>query len=194
MAIVQNQPDATYMRHALGSFATTVNVITTHTELGEPTGMTATAFSGVSHDPPSVLVAINRESRTNQHIAENGAFGVNVLSEEDAYKSNYFATRGQDKRIQADWMETAWDWQSPCLSTAMAFFDCSIREQVDFGTHTIFIGEVLHVGLPEDPSDRENPLVHFRGKYRRLQEQPDGASPLPLQIVINDTYLSEVYF
>lgn len=194
MTIVKNLPEATHLRRALGSFAASVNVITTHTELGVPTGMTATAFSAVSFDPPSVLIAVNRNSRTNHHIKANGGFGVNILSQDDMFKSNYFATRGQDKNIKPEWADTEWDWNSPCLSTAMAFFDCSIREQVDFGTHTVFIGEVLNLGLPDNFVERGDPLIHYESKYRSLQAQSKGVSQPPLPIAINDTFLSEVYF
>src|SRR5690606_23514420 len=124
-------------------------IITTFTEDQVATGMTATAFSSVSFDPPSVLIGVNRETRTNALIKVNKRFGVNVINTEDVFKSNYFASRGQNKDIQESWLERDFEWQSPCLNSSMAFFDCEVREQIDFGTHTIFIGEVLNVGLPE---------------------------------------------
>lgn len=194
MTIVKNQPELSQMRRALGSFAASVNVITTRTETGTPTGMTATAFSAVSYDPPSVLIAVNRDSRTNEHIAANGRFGVNILSDDDVFKSNYFATPGQDKAVKSEWIETEWDWNSPCLTSAMTFFDCVISQQVDAGTHTVFIGDVVQLGISESRRQVNHPLIHYRGKYRRLREQTQGITQMPLPIVINDTFLSEVYF
>lgn len=193
MNIEQNIPDMGSMRNALGTFSASVNVITTQSELGVPTGMTATAFSSVSFDPPSVLIGVNQDTRTNYLIKLHGKFGVNILNTEDVYKSNYFASRGQNKDIQEEWLDQNNSWQSPCLKTAMAFFDCEVKKQIDFGTHTIFIAEVLNIGLPQEHAAEDNPLIHFKGEYRMLKEKVRGLSQLPLPVVADFEYSTEVY-
>src|SRR5208283_2412624 len=65
---------------AMGQHVASVCVITTALD-GERYGLTATAVSSVSAQPPRLLVCVNRASFTHAKIAEAGVFCVNVLSE-----------------------------------------------------------------------------------------------------------------
>src|SRR5207247_2675913 len=70
-------PDA--FRRALGHFATGVTVVTTCDSDGRPTGLTASAFSSVSLDPPLVLVCVDHKAQSYPALLERGRFAVNVL-------------------------------------------------------------------------------------------------------------------
>ena len=41
---------------------------------------------------------------------------------------------------------------APVLDQAAAYVDCEVRQQVDVGDHTVFLGEVVDAGFqkPED--------------------------------------------
>src|ERR1700747_2021505 len=47
-------------------------------------GTTATAVCSVSDAPPTLLVCLNRRSRTNPLVVENGVFCVNTLGHDGA--------------------------------------------------------------------------------------------------------------
>lgn len=169
-------------RQALGSFASSVNVITMWGPESQPLGMTATAFSSVSVDPLLVLVCINRDSRTYKHIAATGRFGVNILGSAGRELSDYCARPGGDKVLDASWLHRAGGWHTPALTSALAFLDCAVDQDITAGTHAILIGAVNSVGLNSLADDQE-PLVHFRGAYRRLHMLAHYPRPKPLPIV-----------
>ena len=86
-------------RDTLGAFATGVNVITTR-GAEHSYGMTATAFSSVSLDPPLVLVCIGVTAEGSDMIQRNGVFAVNILGADQEPLSRFFASkerpRGRD--------------------------------------------------------------------------------------------------
>ena len=67
-------------RHSLSQWASGVTVITTRRP-GGIHGMTASAFSSVSLDPPLVLVCVGRHNRTHRYLEEQQAFCVHILAE-----------------------------------------------------------------------------------------------------------------
>lgn len=192
MGLNYSLPEREPVRRALGSFAAGVTVITTRDECDAPLGMTATAFSSVSFSPASVLVCLSLEARTHSLIRAQGHYGVNLLGSEAQDLSDYCAAPGQDKLLPDQWLEHVSPWQSPCLNTAMAFFDCDVSETVETGTHIIIVGRVKAVGLS---SLREvtSPLIHFRGAYRRLTPIAPGTTPDPLPIVFEDSLVMETH-
>lgn len=152
-------------RKALGSFPTGVTVITTRGE-GHDYGMTATAFSSVSLDPPLVLVCVITRNEGAELIPRNGVFAVNILSVEQEPISNYFASRdrprGRDALSEVPHREEATG--APVLEGVAAFLDCRLVGTHEEGDHLIFIGEVAALGFYPDVE----PLIFHGSGYRRL--------------------------
>ncbi len=170
---------------ALGSVAASVNVITMWDQEQRPLGMTATAFAAVSIDPLLVLVCVNRSTRTYEHIAGSGRFGVNVLGFAAHDVSDYCGRPGADKVIPLNWLADRDDWSSPSLSGALAFLDCSIDQQIQAGTHAVVIGAVEGIGLSSEAQHYE-PLLHFRGSYRQLDRFRPRSATRPLPIALEE--------
>ena len=72
-------PTAQYLS-AIAHHVSSVCVITTEVD-GERFGLTATAVSSVSAEPPRLLVCVNKSGMTHEKIIAVGRFGVNVLAE-----------------------------------------------------------------------------------------------------------------
>ena len=72
--------DADHFRAVLGRFATGVAIVTIRDHEGRDHGMTVSAFSSLSLDPPLVLVCIGADAAMSavMHTAES--FSVNILS------------------------------------------------------------------------------------------------------------------
>jgi len=152
---------ADQFRQVLGHFATGVTVVTTTNGDGRPTGLTASAFTSVSLDPPLVLVCVDHKSQSYPALLERGRFVVNVLTTQHQDVSRRFATSRLDKfdgvphRIGALGL--------PLLDGALAQLECvTVGTHVE-GDHTILVGRVerAHLGSGE-------PLVYYRGRYDRL--------------------------
>ena len=152
-------------RKTLGSFPTGVTVITTRGE-AQDYGMTATAFSSVSLDPPLVLACVISGSDGAEVIPRNGVFAVNILAVDQEAISNYFASRsrprGRDAFSEIPHREAVTG--APIIDGTAAHLDCRLVSTHEEGDHMIFIGEVQALGF--DPE--VEPLIFHGSGYRRL--------------------------
>ena len=82
-------------RRALGHFASGVTVITAKSSDGDMRGLTVSAFSSLSLDPPLVLICIEKRASLHDHLAEGDAFAVNILAEDQELISRRFASKGR---------------------------------------------------------------------------------------------------
>jgi flavin reductase (DIM6/NTAB) family NADH-FMN oxidoreductase RutF len=182
--IEPREPDYAGFRAALGSVAASVTVITMRDEFGRALGMTATAFSSVSADPPLVMVCVNRSNRSCQHIRGRGRFGVNILPSQSRELSDYCARPGGGKILPARWLCDQESWRTPALSGSLAYLDCEVDQDIVAGTHAVLIGAVRGIGV--SPAVMDEPLIHFRGRYRGLTGIKDARRPGALPILIGE--------
>lgn len=143
---------------------TGVNIVTTDGAAGR-FGVTVSAFSSVSAEPPMVLVCINQRSPVSDALARNKCFAVNVLSTMQQNLADSFA--GSPGRwTPYDFDLARWNASitgAPVLSGAVAGFDCALATTVDAGTHRIFIGRVVGVATAA-----RDPLLYSDRMYGRV--------------------------
>ncbi|MGZ4980093.1 MAG: flavin reductase family protein [Methylobacter sp.] len=154
-------------KKAMQLWASGVTVVTTHSEKFGLQGMTVTAFSSVSINPPQVLVCINKSADTGTGIQESQRFAVNVLSSTQQDVSNQFAGgSSQQQRFE----NTRWTMgitDTPILDNSIMSLECKVIDKVFAGTHWIIIGEVQ-----ESVCRGGDPLLYFQGAYQQLLAQP----------------------
>lgn len=148
-------------KQILGSFAAGVTIITTTASDGTRYGLTATAFTSVSLEPPLILVCVDKRSESHAALLSAGKFAVSFLSAEQQDLSNRFAKSGGDKFAGLA-VQTGTSGV-PYLEGVVAWLDCATWQTVDAGDHTIFIG-LVEAGS----TAAVEPLLYFRGGYRRL--------------------------
>jgi flavin reductase (DIM6/NTAB) family NADH-FMN oxidoreductase RutF/pimeloyl-ACP methyl ester carboxylesterase len=154
--------DARTFRDALGCFATGVTVVTAFCPDGTPIGLTANSFTSVSLDPPLLLVCIANNAGSAPFLREAERFAVNVLQIGQQPTSNRFAGKGEDRFAATPW-ETG-EFGTPVLTGSLSSFEC-IRDAVhDGGDHFLLVGRVVKAIF----EPRRDPLLYFRGKYRKL--------------------------
>jgi flavin reductase (DIM6/NTAB) family NADH-FMN oxidoreductase RutF len=146
-------------KEALGRWATGVTIVTARA--GERVhGMTVSAFTEVSLDPPLVLVCADKSSNTLPFIEEGGVFAVNVLARDQEALSNRFASKKDEwerfEGLECDEGPTG----APLLRGALANLDCRVVGAHEHGDHVVFIGEIQEIRTSDRP-----PLLHFRGSY-----------------------------
>ncbi len=154
--------DARTLRDALGCFATGVTIVTAIAPDGRPIGLTANSFTSVSLDPPLLLVCIANSAGTADSLKAAEHFAVNVLQIGQQPASNRFAGKGEDRFAQTPW--TAGETGAPLLTGALSSFECARHAVHDGGDHFILVGRVVRAAF----EPRRDPLLYFRGKYRRL--------------------------
>jgi len=155
-------------RRVLGHFASGVTVLTTCDVDAKPTGLTASAFTSVSLDPPLVLICVDHKSQSYPHIKERGCFAVNILSAEQQHISRRFASSQLDKFDEVP--HTITDRGLPLIHGAIAHLECTTVSVHVEGDHTIFVGRVERI-----QTDGGEPLLYFRGQYDRLANPRPGA-------------------
>ena len=153
-------------RQVLGHFASGVTVVTTWDAAGRPAGLTASAFTSVSLDPPLVLVCVAHTSQSYQALHAHGRFAVNVLHLDHEQLARRFAssTGGAEK-----FEGTAYRQGSlglPVLEGALAEIECTTVHVYPAGDHTIFVGRV-EAAQSRGDSGLE-PLLYYRGRFHRL--------------------------
>jgi flavin reductase (DIM6/NTAB) family NADH-FMN oxidoreductase RutF len=165
MAVSACEPEA--FRTVIGHLAAGVTVLTTTLD-GTRLGMTASAVTSLSLEPPMLLACVNRRSPTGQAIARTGLLGVSILSESQGTLASRFAAASDDRFAGVDVVDGALG--VPLLGAALARLECRVVEQVPGGTHTVFLAEVLHA-----EAGAGSPLAYFRGRFGRLDVVEDEA-------------------
>ncbi|MPZ73691.1 MAG: flavin reductase [Nitriliruptorales bacterium] len=159
-------------RRTVGMFATGVTVVTTNVD-GELHAMTANAFASVSLDPLLVLVCVDRDAGMHGLLPVAQGFAVTILASEQEELSAWFASsrrpRGQDQFEGVDW-DPAPLTGNPLICDGVAYVDCRVTERHEGGDHSIFLGEVVDLGVLRSDAD---PLLYYGGRYRRLVADTD---------------------
>ncbi len=145
----------------LGHFAAGVTIVTTVGDDGRPYGLTATAFTSVSLQPPLVLICVDKRADSHPHFHSSRVFAVNFLRADHEPLSRRFAVSGGDKFDGIAVRSGASG--APLLSDALGFLECHTVDVIDAGDHTIFLGEVDAAGAGDG-----TPLLYFRGAYRQI--------------------------
>jgi len=153
-------------RDAMRHVAATVYAVTTG-HGGRRFGILATAVSSLSFDPPSLLVCVNRSASLHEPMASTDRFCVNVLGIGNRDVADCFMQGVADERF----LTGAWEEELgvPVLATAQSSFICKIAHRHAYGTHTIFIGELLACRHRENAK----PLTYYDGRYIDITGAPD---------------------
>jgi 3-hydroxy-9,10-secoandrosta-1,3,5(10)-triene-9,17-dione monooxygenase reductase component len=158
-------------REVLTRYATGVTVVTTLEDASDgpqPWGTTVNSFTGISLDPPLVMVAIGRERSIHPIIERTNRFGVNILGEDSQELSDCFAgapsTLPRSAFCNAEF--SLGETGLPVLDAAIAYVCCEVDRVIEAGDHTIYLGRVVETGCRDETGW---PLLYFRRRYLRIE-------------------------
>jgi flavin reductase (DIM6/NTAB) family NADH-FMN oxidoreductase RutF len=133
-------------------------------------GMTANWATQVGFDPKLLAVSIEHGAVTHELIAEGGVFSLNFVDREDRAIVRKFT-----KPVEVDLEGRTLNGfpfhdgrtGAPILDQALAYLECEVRQQVDVGGHTLFLGEIVDAAFqkPEDtpPLRMEDTRMNYGG-------------------------------
>ena len=150
-------------RNVMGLFATGVTVIATQID-GEIQGMTANAVTSVSLDPLLVLVCVQKKAHMAEFLQASGEFSINILNEDQADLSNFFAGIWPNDKPDPSFEFDPWVC-GPRLRGSIGAVACKIDELIEGGDHWIITGSVIDLYRQETP---QNPLLYYKGQYGKL--------------------------
>jgi flavin reductase (DIM6/NTAB) family NADH-FMN oxidoreductase RutF len=127
--------------------------------------MTCNSFTSVSLEPVLVLFCAEKVARFHDAVLATGEWAVSVLAQGQERESRRFALRGRPLGDQFDGIahSTGPLTGAAVLDGAVAALECRTVSTVDAGDHTVVVGEVLGLSVP-DPSGE--PLLYYEGRYR----------------------------
>jgi flavin reductase (DIM6/NTAB) family NADH-FMN oxidoreductase RutF len=119
-------------------------------------GMTLNWATQVSFDPKLLGIGVEQEAFTHELIAAGAAFSLCIIDREDRAIVRKF-TKPVDVDLAAktlngfpylDGPATG----APVLAQSVAYVECEVRNSVEVGNHTLFLGEVVNAAFlkPED--------------------------------------------
>ncbi|MYB24387.1 MAG: flavin reductase [Acidimicrobiia bacterium] len=131
----------------------------------ERNGMTASWISQLSMEPVLIGVAVENTAVTHRLISDGGSFTVNLW---DAEQTRVFVKFSKpaayaDGTLNGRPVREA-TTGAPVFSEAIAWLDCEVRQSLDLGTHTLFVGELVDGGINDDES-RAAAMSDTRMKY-----------------------------
>jgi flavin reductase (DIM6/NTAB) family NADH-FMN oxidoreductase RutF len=115
--------------------------------------MTANWVTQLSFAPKLVGVSVERTAITHQLVQEGGRFSVSLVARDDRAVVRRF-TKPVEVDVDAKtlngfpYLERVTG--APILSQAAAFLDCEVRQTVEVGDHSLFVGEVVDAGFLAD--------------------------------------------
>lgn len=166
---------------AMSSLAAAVSVITVITPGAGRTGMTATAVTSLSAEPPMLVACLNRSSSVARALPTVGWFAVNVLAADQEDVATVFAGRtgagGEARFVTGHWR--VHPRGVPVLDGAVATFVCTAANAMHQSTHTVVIGSVDDVVLPA--GDQVVPLMYHRRRFVTIAAAHRPPDPAPDQ-------------
>ena len=133
-------------------------------------GLTATAVTSLSAEPPRLLCCVNRQGVTYDAIVKSRNLCVNVLGQSHVDLAMKFA--GMDGSPEMERFSIGnWDagtTGAPRLADALVSFDCRVESILDSGSHGIVIGTIIDIAV--QGKNGGEPLFYIDGAWARLTQ------------------------
>lgn len=123
--------------------------------------MTLSWATQVSSEPKLMAIGVEKEALTHELIAEGRGFSLCVIDREDRAVVRKFT-----KPVEVDVAASTLNGfgfhdgstGAPVLDMAVAWIECRLHQQLDLGSHSLFIGEVVDAGFQKD---EETPVLRM---------------------------------
>jgi flavin reductase (DIM6/NTAB) family NADH-FMN oxidoreductase RutF len=127
--------------------------------------MTTSWITQLSMEPVLIGIGVDNTAVTHRLIAAGGAFTVNLWSSEDTKVFVKFSKPAVkvDSTLNGRAVREA-TTGAPVFEEALAWMDCEVRHQLDLGSHTLFVGEIVDAGIHRDDA-RAAAMADTRMKY-----------------------------
>jgi flavin reductase (DIM6/NTAB) family NADH-FMN oxidoreductase RutF len=146
------------MKKSLGpkafGFPVPVFVVGSYMEDDKANIMAAAATGVCCLSPPCIYISLREATATYHNIIRNNAFTVNIPSEEYISETDYVGIASGkkfDKFLETDLTPVKSDLvNAPYVNEFPLVMECKLKETVNLGSHTMFIGEVIDLKADND--------------------------------------------
>lgn len=157
-----------------------VVMISVADEEGKDNIITVAWAGTVCTNPPMVSISVRPERYSYHMIKETGEFVINLTTEKLAYATDYCGVksgRDVDKFKEAHLTrEPASHVGVPMIKESPVSIECRVREEKEYGSHSVFMADVLAVHVDDQYMDEKGkfdlamskPIVYSHGEYYGL--------------------------
>jgi rubredoxin/flavin reductase (DIM6/NTAB) family NADH-FMN oxidoreductase RutF len=107
----------------------------------------------VTSEPPTISVCVNKQNLTHEFITESKVFTASILSQDTplSFIGHFGFKSGREVDKLKDINYRLGETKAPIiLDHTLAYLEARVTDQVDVGSHTIFIGEVVGADVISD--------------------------------------------
>ena len=127
--------------------------VVTSKKNGRINGQIANTVFQVTSEPPIVAVSINKNNLTHDFIKESRVFAASILCQDTplTFIGRFGFKSGRDnyKFKEVDY-KTGETGAPIVLDNAVSYLEARVTKEMDVGTHTIFVGEVVNADVISD--------------------------------------------
>jgi len=113
---------------------------------GKLNAQIANTVGQVTSEPPTISVCINKQNLTHEFITESKVFTASILSQDTplSFIGHFGFKSGREAGKLKDVNYKLGVTKAPIiLDHSLAYLEARVIDQVDVGTHTVFIGELV---------------------------------------------------
>ncbi len=126
----------------------------------------------VTSTPNCISITVNKQNYTHDLVKESGIFNVSIISEEADFSlfTHFGFQSGRDMDKFADFKETATAENGLPYITKQtnAYLSGKVKQEVDLGTHTMFIADVTAAEVLAD-----TPTATYDYYQKNIKPQPE---------------------
>ncbi|MBI2471604.1 MAG: flavin reductase family protein [Planctomycetes bacterium] len=145
------------MKKSLGAktivYPTPVFIVGTYDKDGKPNAMNV-AWGGLCcSSPPCVAISLRKATYTYGNVVERKSFTINIPSEAHVKEADHFGITSGSKEdkfsatgltpVKSDLVDAPYIKEFPLI------LECRLKQTVEIGLHTQFIGEIVDVKIEE---------------------------------------------
>ena len=157
-----------------------VVLVTAADEEGRDNIITVAWAGTICTNPPMVSISVRPERYTYRMLKETGEFVINLTTEKLAFATDYCGVksgREADKFLETGLTrESASHVGAPMIKESPVSIECRVRETKDYGSHCVFMADVLAVHVDKEYMDErgkfdlalESTIVYTHGEYYGL--------------------------
>jgi flavin reductase (DIM6/NTAB) family NADH-FMN oxidoreductase RutF len=125
-------------------------------------GMTLNWATQVSFDPKWLGIGVEKDAYTHELIVAGGVFSLCLVDREDRAIVRKF-TKPVDVDLDARTLNGFEYFDGPAtgapvLALSVAYLECEVRQPVEIGNHTLFLGEIVNAAFLKD---EETPVLRM---------------------------------
>ncbi|MFZ2512820.1 MAG: flavin reductase family protein [Gordonia sp. (in: high G+C Gram-positive bacteria)] len=154
--------DPAALKRAYSCFPSGVVAVCRQQSTGEHVGMSASAFTTVSLDPPLVSICVRRESTTWPQLRD-AELGISVFATDQGAAARQLAGPPADRFT--GWRPLVEPSGALFIPGAAAHLVCTVASEIPGGDHTVVLLQIH--ALRSDPG--VDPLVFHASTFRALE-------------------------